>query len=150
MSNGSGGAFGAGTAIHAAVGTAFGGPFVQTYPTPPGRVGIVHRLGDGVTAPLKWPAKDPDEVEDFICDWTARLAPGDTIASSLWIVPVGITSSTEQILNNQTIGGLPNRYGTLIWLSGGTIGSSYIFVNRIGTTGGRSYDQSVKLRVKTR
>ena len=152
MSNGAGGALGAGTAIHSAVGTASGAAFfpLVTYATPPGRVAVVHRLRDNVSSALKWPNKDPDEIEDFVCDWTARLQPGDAIASSLWIVPVGITMDDEFFQNNVTIGGLPNRYGTTIWLSGGTLGQKYTFVNRIATTGGRSYDQSIVLKIKTR
>jgi hypothetical protein len=98
---------------------------------------------------LKWPSKDPDEIEDFSLDWTARLA-GDAIASSLWIVPSGIIGSSESIVNNGNIGALANRYGTIIWLSTGTLGISYTLINRIETTGGRTYDQSVKLKIKTR
>jgi len=98
---------------------------------------------------LKWPSKDPDEIEDFVVDWTARLA-GDAIATSMWIVPSGIIASSETFSNNTTIGGLTGRSGTTIWLSGGTEGLTYTFVNRIETTGGRTYDQSVKTKVKTR
>ena len=100
---------------------------------------------------LKWAAKkDPDEIEDFICDWTARLGDSDAISTSLWIVPTGINDIAESFDNNVTIGDLPNRSGTTIWLSGGTEGSTYTFVNRIETTGGRTYDQSIKLKIKTR
>lgn len=88
---------------------------------------------------LKWPFKDPDEVLDYVVDWTARLA-GDTIGTSLWIVPIGITDENEE--NDTTT--------TTIWLSGGTIGQTYEFVNRVQTAGGRTMDQSVKLPIKTR
>jgi len=107
-------------------------------------------------AGLKWVFKDPDEVEDFVVDWTARLVPSDTIASSQWIGPdpVGINVLTDSFTNNgsyfngTTI--ISNRFYTTIWLSGGTIGVKYSFTNRIMTTGGRTYDQTVSTKVKTR
>jgi hypothetical protein len=88
---------------------------------------------------LKWPFKDPDEVLDYVVDWSARLTT-DTVATSLWIVPSGITKTAEAFDNTTTT----------IWLSGGTIGITYEFVNRIETAGGRTMDQSIKLQVKTR
>lgn len=88
---------------------------------------------------LKWPFKDPDEVLDYVVDWTARLA-ADTITTSTWIVPIGITDENEEQDNTTTT----------IWLSGGTIGITYEFVNRVVTAGGRTMDQSVKLQIKTR
>jgi hypothetical protein len=103
-----------------------------------------------MVSPLKWVVKDPDEIEDFICDWTARLTGGDAIATSTWIAPAGINVLSDSFANNTTIGGLPNRSGTTIWLSGGTLGQTYEFVNRVQTSGGRTYDQSIKLPVRKR
>jgi len=105
---------------------------------------------------LKWAgSKDPDEIEDFVVDWTARLAPGDTIATSTWPnPPSGITIVTNSFSNNASLWNgtttLLNRYYSTIWLSSGVLGQTYLFTNRITTTGGRTYDQSVKLKVKTR
>lgn len=105
---------------------------------------------------LKWSgSKDPDEIEDFVVDWTARLAPGDTIASSSWPnPPSGITINSTMFTNNGSLWNgtttLLNRYYTTIWLSSGVLGATYLFTNRIMTTGGRTYDQSIKLKVKTR
>lgn len=86
---------------------------------------------------LKWPQKDPDEVLDYQIDWSARLGD-DTIASSAWETPDGITQDSDS--NDDTT--------TTIWLSGGSAGESYTFTNRIVTDGGRTMDQSVKLKVK--
>lgn len=83
-------------------------------------------------------AKDPDEVKDYAVDWTARLA-GDTITTSTWIVPDGIVKDSD---TNTTT-------DTTIWLSGGTLGTTYEFVNRVQTAGGRVYDQTCKLKCKT-
>lgn len=86
---------------------------------------------------LSWPYKDPDEVLDYQLDWMARLA-GDTIASSTWIVPNGITKNSDS----------KTETTTTIWLSGGTIGASLSITNRIETAGGRTMDQSVSLKIK--
>jgi hypothetical protein len=98
--------------------------------------------------------KDPDEIEDFVCDWTARLAPSDTIASSIWLTPAEINVNSTSFTNNGSLYNgtttISNRYYTTIWLSGGTLGDTYELVNRITTTGGRSYDQTCKLKMKTR
>jgi hypothetical protein len=90
----------------------------------------------------KWPNKDPDEKLDFSIDWRTegRLPVGDIIDASLWISPVGITVESESFSN--TI--------TTIWLSGGTIGESYDFVNRITTFAGRIMDKTVRLKIKVK
>lgn len=89
---------------------------------------------------LVWPDKDPDEVLDYTMDWTARLG-ADTIVSSSWPdAPVGIVMDSDEHTDNVAV----------LWLSGGTLGTTYFFVNRITTAGGRTMDQTVKLKVKTR
>lgn len=88
---------------------------------------------------LEWPFKDPDEVLDYHVDWTARL-DGDTILTSIWEMPVGIIKDSDNATNDSTT----------IWLSGGTLGANYVMVNRVTTAAGRTMDQSVKLKVRTR
>lgn len=101
----------------------------------------------------KWPFKDPDEVLDYVIRWTDRLQ-GDTIATSTWDVPTGITKDSDSLANGAPLttedGLLTGQSFTTIWLSDGTAGDSYIFTNHIVTAGGRSMDQSVKLPVKVR
>jgi len=82
-------------------------------------------------------AKDPDEVKDYVVDWTERLAE-DTIVTSTWIVPDGIVKDSD---TNTTT-------STTIWLSGGTLGDTYELVNRVETAGGRTYDQTCKLKCR--
>jgi hypothetical protein len=90
---------------------------------------------------LEWPSKDPDEVLDYTVDWTARLGTNDTIISSEWPdPPTGIIVDSD---NHDTT-------SSVIWLSGGTLNEAYTFVNRVVTAGGRTMDQSVKLKIKTR
>ena len=83
--------------------------------------------------------KDPDEVKDYGVNWADRLDEGDTIATSVWVVPTGITQNSAS--NTATT--------TTIWLSGGTLNTTYSLVNRITTAGGRTLDQTCKLKCKT-
>lgn len=96
---------------------------------------------------LSWPAKDPDEVADYTVHWAENPLTGeqgrtygDPIFSSDWTVPVGIINEEEDFDDDTTT----------IWLSGGTIGTTYELLNRIVTVGGRTFDQTVKLKIKTR
>jgi hypothetical protein len=90
--------------------------------------------------------KDPDEVVDYGINWAEDEAgnPGraadDPIASSTWTVPTGIVKNSDTFDDGSTT----------IWLSGGTAGQKYRLTNRIVTTGGRTYDQTVVLKVADR
>jgi len=83
---------------------------------------------------LTWPNKDPGEKLDYAVDWTTRLA-GDTIATSNWTVPTGITQTTPAPSFTNTL--------TTIWLLGGTIGQTYELTNTITTAAGRTMVQSI-------
>lgn len=88
---------------------------------------------------LTWPYKDPDEDLDYTIDWSARLED-DVISTSDWLPVDGITTHSES--NTDT--------ATTIWLSGGTLGTSYEITNRIVTVGGRTMDQTVRLKIKAK
>jgi hypothetical protein len=88
---------------------------------------------------LKWDDKDPNDVDSFGINWATRL-DGDLISTSDWIVPTGLT---EDSASNTTT-------TTTIWLSSGTDGDDYEITNRITTTGGRTLDQTVKLKVRAK
>lgn len=85
-------------------------------------------------------AKDPDEVVDYDVNWADQLAEGETISTSAWTVPAGITKNSDSISSARTI----------IWLSGGTAGEVYECVNRIVTSAARTFDQTCKLKCKAR
>ena len=89
---------------------------------------------------LNWPAKDPNEVLDYQLDWSDRLDEGETITASTFIVESG----TITINSTALVGAL-----TTIWLAGGAHGATVVFTNRIVTSQGRTYDQSVRLRIKS-
>ena len=89
---------------------------------------------------LTWTAaKDPNEVKDYVVDWSARLTSGDTIMTSTWEKPDGIIVNSEE--NTTTT--------TTLWLSGGSLVDEYYeFVNIVETNGGRTYSQTCKLKCK--
>lgn len=96
-----------------------------------------------------WAAKDPDEVKDYGIVWTAALQgqheddDPDTLTSSEWIVtPAGLTVDSESLDADEDL--------TTIWFSGGTLGTTYSCTNRVTTTGGRTYDWTKKLKIKSK
>lgn len=87
---------------------------------------------------LRWDDKDPDEVLDYLIDWgSRRLDEGDTIVSSSWTVPAGLTQ-TDAAFTDTT---------TTVWLSGGTLGTTYEITSQIVTAGGRTMEQTARLRI---
>ena len=95
--------------------------------------------------------KDPDAVLDYDIHWNDNDAgtneagddgwlQGDTIATSTWIVPAGLTKDSDSKTTTTAT----------VWLSGGVEGESYVITNRITTAGGRTDDRSAKLVVSSR
>ena len=80
--------------------------------------------------------KDPDAVLDYTVDWSDWLG-SDTISSSSWTVPSGITKDSDS--NTDTT--------ATIWLSSGKNGKTYEIVNRIVTAGGRTDDRTIIIEV---
>jgi len=80
--------------------------------------------------------EDPDAIKDYTINWATYLG-ADTIATSTWTVPTGITKVSDTKTTTTT----------LVWLSGGTAGSSYSLINRITTAGGRTEDQILVIKV---
>ena len=88
----------------------------------------------------KWDPKDPDEVLDYELDWSARLKTGDEISSAGWLAPDGITVDSSSY----------TATGVTVWLSGGTVNETYTLTSRVVTTGGRTMDHSVQLKIKSK
>jgi hypothetical protein len=55
-------------------------------------------------------------------------------------VPSGITKTTDSIVGKTVV----------VWLSGGTVGTTYRIVCRISTAGGRTDDRSIFVKIKDR
>jgi hypothetical protein len=82
--------------------------------------------------------KDPEAVLDYTVDWTDRLEGIDTIATSIWIVPAGITNDIDTF----------TATSATIWLSGGTINQTYRLINEIVTVGGRIQDRTIAILMR--
>lgn len=92
-----------------------------------------------------WPLpKDPNDVCDYQFDWSRRLEPGETIASSTFTVDQG-SVVVDTTTNPPTIDGAL----TTFWLSGGTDRETCVITNRIVTSEGRTYDDSARLRIRS-
>jgi hypothetical protein len=83
--------------------------------------------------------KDPNAVLDYLIDWSPWLG-ADTIVTSTWIVPTGITKNSDTKTNTTTT----------VWLSGGTAGTKYPLTNRVVTAGARTDDRTITINVKER
>jgi len=79
--------------------------------------------------------KDPASIKDYGHTW--ELATGETITTSTWTVPTGITKDSDT-----NVGGV-----TTVWLSGGTAGATYWIGNHVVTNQGREYDKSIVVHV---
>jgi hypothetical protein len=88
-----------------------------------------------------WDDKDPTDVKDYTVSWAAEMAArSDTIATSVFTAPVGITIDSQS--NSTTT--------STVWLSGGTADNSYEITCTVVTAGGRTLQRSVSLRVVNR
>jgi hypothetical protein len=106
-----------------------------------------------------WPQKDPSAVEPFFvvwCDPSGSNVNGDggelqgaTISTVTWTVPTGITRDSSN-QNAVVIGGVSYSANTVctIWLSGGTVHTSYTLTCRITTSDGRTLDQLCTIMVE--
>ena len=86
--------------------------------------------------------KDPNAVLDYGFDWEDEdyLASGETISTSTWTIPSGLTEGTSSNSDTQTS----------VWISGGTEGTDYHIVNHIVTSAGREDDRTHVIKVRSR
>ena len=68
--------------------------------------------------------KADQEILIYGFNWADWLSTGDTLQSSTWVVPAGLTNEGEQVSSDTTT----------IKIGGGTIGETYEVVNEITTT----------------
>ena len=83
------------------------------------------------------PAKDPDDDLDYTINWSTWLGV-DTISTSVWDVPIGLTSHSPSA----------STTAVTIWLAGGTAGERYYVNNRIVTAAGRAVEDSFAVLIK--
>jgi hypothetical protein len=97
--------------------------------------------------------KGPAEDADFDIDWTIRLN-GDTITSSSWTI-VGTDPATPESPVTLTIMTNPaashSATGTKVWLSGGTLGITYVLSNAVNTAASEQpLTETVELPMRNR
>ncbi len=85
---------------------------------------------------------DPQAVLDYAIDWSAWLAASETISASTWTVQTGLTEAPA--------GHSATTTTATIWLTGGTLMTSYAVTNHITTNQGRQQDQTITLQVRDR
>lgn len=83
--------------------------------------------------------KDPGSTLDYVIDWSEWLET-DTIASSTWDVPAGLTDISSANTTTETTQ----------WLAGGTAGAVYPVTNQITTVGGRIAERTIEIRMVDR
>jgi len=81
--------------------------------------------------------KDPQSVLDYGFDWSDWLDTDDTVSTSAWNVPTGITEDSDSKTTTTTT----------VWLSGGTVGKKYKITNRMVTDDGRTVERSFYIKV---
>jgi hypothetical protein len=84
--------------------------------------------------------KDADEVLDYQVDWSNWLAAGETITTSTWVVPSGLTAGTDS----------HSTTTATQWISGGTVGTKYVVANTIMTSAGRTGERRFQLALVMR
>jgi hypothetical protein len=97
--------------------------------------------------------KGPNEDSDIDIDWTVRLN-GDTITSSSWEI-VGTDPATPESPVALEIVSDPapafTNTMTKVWLSGGTLGITYVLRNTVNTAAGEQpLTEMVELPMRNR
>lgn len=87
---------------------------------------------------------DPDALLDYQRDWTDWLAAvGDTIATSTWIMPTGLTSTREERTDTTAT----------VWIKATVDAPRNTWLrvtNRITTVGGRTDDRTFTIKIQDR
>lgn len=84
--------------------------------------------------------KDSAAVLDYQWDWSDWLASGETIVSGTVTTPTGIVEDSEVI----------GSTAVTAWLSGGTVGVTYVLQCTITTSAGRTDNRKMIIRVVDR
>lgn len=87
--------------------------------------------------------KDPQATLDYIINWGDNWLGTDTISASTWTLPSNM-AHPQLVKVTDTF---DNDKAT-VWLSSGTVGTSYDVINRITTAGGRTDERTIVLAVR--
>ena len=84
-------------------------------------------------------SKDPNELKDYVFDWTAKLADGETVSSQT-VTLIDAAGTTNP--SNSLVSGISR-----VWLQGGTHGSRAVWTIQVTTTGGRTLEVALGVDV---
>jgi hypothetical protein len=84
--------------------------------------------------------KDPDDVLDYVWDWSDWLETAETLSTVSWTVPTGLTKTTDSKTTTTATA----------WLSGGTAGTTYEVACKVVTSTGRTAERSCRILVANR
>lgn len=87
----------------------------------------------------KWD-KDPSAVLDYAFDWSNWLGTNETISTATVTVDAGLTKDSQSNTTTKVT----------VWLSGGTLATTYKVVCRITTNQGRTDERTIGIRVTDR
>lgn len=93
--------------------------------------------------------KDPDSITDYTINWGDGYldtnSPAETISTSSWAVSPADSPG-------MSVSGTPTKTTTTAtaFVTGGVVGRVYALVNTITTSGGRTDERSIILRVEER
>lgn len=87
---------------------------------------------------MKLYSKHPDAKLDYTVNWADFLGETDTIESSTWDVPDGLTGSAAAFTDSAAV----------IWLEGGELGEEYVVSNSIVTAEGREDVRSFTVKIE--
>ena len=88
--------------------------------------------------------KDPHSRVDYAIDWSAYLAPGQTLALSEWAVEPAEAGGVAVDATSFS------ATASAATLSGGVAGHVYSVANRVTMSDGRSDERSLTLRAEQR
>ncbi len=81
--------------------------------------------------------KTATEIVDLVMNWETALDSGDSIVTSAWSVPTGITASNLS----------STAYTTSLRLSSGTTGRPYALINTVTLTSGQKYQAPLSVTI---
>jgi len=97
---------------------------------------------------LKRFVKDPQEVLDYIIDWSEWLVAGDTINAVTVTTPAGISTTTSGTPVTPAGPTVVGGTATKVWVAGGTAGTSYDIACRVTTVGTRQGERTITIQVR--
>lgn len=110
----------------------------------------------GVAVP--WTEQRPAEALDYCVDFVDCLAAGETLSSPVVTASAGITvmgspapavttAALSVVLDDGSAHTIAAGQAVIVWVSGGSVGTSYTISVSATTSGGRTVQRSFEIRI---